>query len=99
VATPGRPIQTSGQVGFGSSRGRVVGRLTQPVPDLCLVSGRVGTCFHIGRVGSSFFDWGRFFGFRSGFSVGSGFGSKIMACTRPVDCCGSKTMTRTCPLH
>jgi hypothetical protein len=44
--------------------------------------------------------WVGFFGFGSGFfRVGSDFGSKIAARTRPVNYYGSKIMARTRPLH
>jgi hypothetical protein len=58
-----RPVQTSGQIGFRSTQGRVVGHLAWPVSDPCLMSGRVG----LAR--ASLFDVSS----RGGFQVGSGF--------------------------
>jgi hypothetical protein len=79
-----------------SGQGQVIGHLAWPVPDSCLVSGWVGL------VHASLFYVSDFFVFGSGFLalgqvflVGSGFGSKIMARTRPVNYYGSKNTTRT----
>jgi hypothetical protein len=63
-----------------------VGRLARLVPDLCLVSGwpvLLVGCVGLGRV----------------FWIGSGVGSKIIARARPMECCGSKTLACTRPLH
>jgi hypothetical protein len=65
-----------------------VGHLLRPVPDSCLVSGRVV------MARASLFDVsGHVFSGRVGFFwlwVGSGFGSKITARTPPVNYYGSK---------
>jgi hypothetical protein len=51
-----RPVQTLGQIGFGSDQGRVMGHLSRPILDPCLVSSRVG----LAR--ASMFDMSGFFG-------------------------------------
>jgi len=96
----GRPGQTSGRVGFGSGQGRVTGRIGRPAPDPYLSPGRVGLARApcAGVSGRVFFGLGRvFWPLGRVFRVGSGFGSKITARARPVDCCGSKNTARAHP--
>jgi len=95
-----RPGQTSGRVGFGSGQGRVTGRIGRPAPDPYLSPGRVGLARApcAGVSGRVFFGLGRvFWPLGRVFRVGSGFGSKITARARPVDCCGSKNTARAHP--
>ena len=97
ASTPG---QTSGRVGFGSGQGRVTGRIGRPAPDPYLSPGRVGLARApcAGVSGRVFFGLGRvFWPLGRVFRVGSGFGSKITARARPVDCCGSKNTARAHP--
>jgi hypothetical protein len=71
------------RVGSRSGRGPFITARTRPMPS----------------VGSSFFGLGHVFWlWVSFFRVGSGFGSKITAHTRPVNYYGSKIMARTRPL-
>jgi len=95
-----RPGQMSGRVGFGSGQGRVTGRIGRPAPDPYLSPGRVGLARApcAGVSGRVFFGLGRvFWPLGRVFRVGSGFGSKITARARPVDCCGSKNTARAHP--
>ena len=95
-----RPGQTSGRVGFGSGQGRVTDRIGRPAPDPYLSPGRVGLARApcAGVSGRVFFGLGRvFWPLGRVFRVGSGFGSKITARARPVDCCGSKNTARAHP--
>ena len=90
----------SGRVGFGSGQGRVTGRIGRPAPDPYLSPGRVGLARApcAGVSGRVFFGLGRvFWPLGRVFRVGSGFGSKITARARPVDCCGSKNTARAHP--
>ena len=99
-ALPIRPGQTSGRIGFGSGQGRVTGRIGRPAPDPYLSPGRVGLARApcAGVSGRVFFGLGRvFWPLGRVFRVGSGFGSKITARARPVDCCGSKNTARAHP--
>jgi len=95
-----RPGQMSGRVGFGSGQSRVTGRIGRPAPDPYLSPGRVGLARApcAGVSGRVFFGLGRvFWPLGRVFRVGSGFGSKITARARPVDCCGSKNTARAHP--
>jgi hypothetical protein len=66
MMAPGtRPFQTSGRIGFGSDQGRVVGHLSRPIPDPCLVSSRVGLARASMFDMSGFFGLDRVFGFRT----------------------------------
>ena len=88
------------RVGFGSGQGRVTGRIGRPAPDPYLSPGRVGLARApcAGVSGRVFFGLGRvFWPLGRVFRVGSGFGSKITARARPVDCCGSKNTARAHP--
>ena len=100
LVTTTRPGQTSGRVEFGSGQGRVTGRIGRPAPDPYLSPGRVGLARApcAGVSGRVFFGLGRvFWPLGRVFRVGSGFGSKITARARPVDCCGSKNTARAHP--
>jgi len=88
------------RVGFGSGQGQVTGRIGRSAPDPYLLPGRVrlarAPC--VGVSGRVFFGLGRvFWPLGRVFRVGSGFGSKITARARPVDCCGSKNTARAHP--
>jgi len=99
-SVPIRSGQTSGRVGFGSDQSRVTGRIGRPAPDPYLSPGRVGLARApcAGVSGRVFFGLGRvFWPLGRVFRVGSGFGSKITARARPVDCCGSKNTARAHP--
>ena len=70
------------------------------MPDPYLSPGRVGLARApcAGVSGRVFFGLGRvFWPLGRVFRVGSGFGSKITARARPVDCCGSKNTARAHP--
>lgn len=67
------------------------------MPDSRLTPGRVGLArtSSMDASGRVFFGLSRVFsGWVGLFWVGSGFESKIMAHTQPVDCCGSKNTAR-----